>query len=76
MPSGLPAGLPQLVIDTEARNPYPSAMLVACTVQLGVTTVNLARLSLSGTIESLDLTALAPSLTTLDLNGEAPWSAA
>ena len=70
VPSELPAGLPQLVIDTKARLPYPSAMLVACTVSLGVTTLTLPRQNLTGRIDQLNLAALAPSLTTLDLGGE------
>ena len=68
VPSGLPAGLPELVIDTKARFPYPSAMLVACTVGLGVTTLTLPRHNLTGRIDELNLAALA-TLTTLDLDG-------
>ena len=70
MPSGLPAGLPQLVIDPQARQQYPSAMLVECTVSLGVATLRLPHLDLEGTLSGLDLSALAPSLTTLDLSGD------
>ena len=68
VPSGLPAGLPQLVIDTKARFPYPSAMIVACTVSMGVTALTLPRHNLTGRIDELNLAALA-TLTTLDLDG-------
>ena len=44
-------------------------MDVECTVELGVATLSLARLNLTGTIQELRLGALAPSLTVLDLSG-------
>ena len=72
VPSGLPAGLPQLVMHpNKAGNPYPSAKLVACSVLLGVATLSLSHTNLTGSIESLDLSALNGSLTRLDLSGAA-----
>ena len=52
----------------------PSAMLVNCTMLFGVSTLSLTHLSLHSTIESVDLTALAPSLTAVDLSGIASSS--
>ena len=69
VPSGLPAGLPQLVLDLPSNSTYPSAMLVECTDRLGITMLKLSHLSLAGSIETLDLAPLAHSLTTVDLSG-------
>ena len=53
-------------------NFYPSAKLVACSVPLGVATLSLSHSNLTGSIEALDLSALALSLTRLDLSGALP----
>ena len=71
MSSGLPAGLPQLTIQAGPGDSYPSAQLVNCTVELGVVTLALAHINLTGSLESVDLTPLASSLTVLDLGGTA-----
>ena len=72
VPSGLPDGYPQLILDVNTgHQKYPSAMDVECSVMLGVATLSLARLNLTGTIQELRLGALAPSLTVLDLSGTA-----
>ena len=71
MSSGLPAGLPQLTIRTGAGHLYPSVRPVNCTVELGVVTLTLAHINLTGSLASVDLTPLASSLTVLDLQGTA-----
>ena len=68
MPSDLPAPFPPFVMQfNKAGNPYPSAKLVECSVPLGVATLSLSHTNLTGSIESLDWSALAVSLTRLDL---------
>ena len=72
--SGLPVGFPQLVLDT--REHYPSAMTVECAHLNGVSTLSLSHLGLQGSLESVDLEALASTLTVLDLSGEPLWTCA
>ena len=57
-------------MDSSSRNIYPSAMLVECTDLTGVSMLKLSHLSLAGSIDTLDLAALAQSLTTIDFSGE------
>ena len=76
MPSGLPAGLPQQVIDPTTGVLFPSTRLVPCSVLLGVTALILNFHSLAHTLDGLDLSPLSSSLTILDLTGMAAAAAA
>ena len=72
VPSGLPAGLPQLVIDPTSRVTYPSTKLVECTVLLGVAALLLPHQNLTGRLDGVDFSSMGTSLTRLDVGGMAP----
>ena len=69
VPSGLPAGLPQQVLDITTGALYPSTKLVPCPVLLGVTALLLNFHSMTNGLDGLDLAPLGSSLTRLDLSG-------